>query len=166
MIFADIPAGESVFVDANPFIFYFSSDPVFGPACDMLLRRIENQEIIGFTSAHVLSEVAHRLMTSEASRTFGWPMTGISNRLKRHPTQVQTLGRHRQALDEVALIGIPVLPATGPEVSVAADRSCQYGLLSSDALVLAIMEHHALTQLASHDADFDRVPGITRYAPV
>ena len=45
MIFQDIPTGESVFVDANAFIYYFASDPVFGPACDQLLRRIENQDV-------------------------------------------------------------------------------------------------------------------------
>ena len=34
-----------------------------------------------------------------------------------------------------------------------------------DALAVAVMRGHGLTLLASHDADFDRVPGITRYAP-
>jgi len=33
-------------------------------------------------------------------------------------------------------------------------------------LVVAVMRDHGLTHLASHDADFDRVPGITRYGPV
>jgi len=28
------------------------------------------------------------------------------------------------------------------------------------------MHHHNLSLLASHDADFDRVPGISRFAPV
>src|SRR5262249_22147527 len=43
--------------------------------------------------------------------------------------------------------------------------SRQFGLLMNDALIVAIMQDHGLIQLASHDADFDRVPGITRYAP-
>jgi predicted nucleic acid-binding protein len=37
--------------------------------------------------------------------------------------------------------------------------------LSGDALIVAFMRHHGLTHLASHDADFDRVPGLTRYSP-
>jgi len=37
-------------------------------------------------------------------------------------------------------------------------------LLSGDALVAAVMQHHGLTLLASGDADFDRVPWITRHA--
>ncbi|MGH7138169.1 MAG: hypothetical protein ACREHD_20655 [Pirellulales bacterium] len=37
-------------------------------------------------------------------------------------------------------------------------------MLSGDALIVATMQHFGLTSLASHDADFDRVPGLTRYA--
>jgi predicted nucleic acid-binding protein len=44
--------------------------------------------------------------------------------------------------------------------------SRQTGLLSNDALIVAVMRANGLTKLASEDADFDRVPGITRYAPV
>src|SRR6266849_2322707 len=43
--------------------------------------------------------------------------------------------------------------------------SQQIGLLSNDALLVAVMQAHGLTKLASNDPDFDRVPGITRYAP-
>jgi hypothetical protein len=28
-----------------------------------------------------------------------------------------------------------------------------------------ILQTNGLTKIASHDADFDRVPGLTRYAP-
>src|SRR5438874_2433715 len=78
----------------------------------------------------------------------------------------EQLARHRQAIDELALVGVRILAVTGPNVSMAADFTSQHGLLSSDALVVAVMQRHGLTQLASHDADFDRVPGITRYSPV
>jgi predicted nucleic acid-binding protein len=33
-------------------------------------------------------------------------------------------------------------------------------------LIVALMELHGLTNLASADTDFDRVPGITRFGPV
>jgi predicted nucleic acid-binding protein len=45
-------------------------------------------------------------------------------------------------------------------------RYCQQpGLLITDALSIALMQTHGLTKIASDDSDFDRVPGITRYAP-
>jgi predicted nucleic acid-binding protein len=166
MTFADIPAGQAVFVDANIFLFYFRPDPVLGPPCDQLLRQIENGIIQGLTSAHVLNEMVHRLMTEEAHQRFGWPMNSIAHRLRRHPAQVRTLSRPRQAIDELSLIGLQILPVTGPQVSLAIDVSNQEGLLASDALIVSVMRHHGLQALASHDADFDRVPGLTRYAPV
>jgi predicted nucleic acid-binding protein len=38
-------------------------------------------------------------------------------------------------------------------------------LLTGDALIVAVMQAHGLSHLASNDTDFDRVPGLTRYAP-
>jgi predicted nucleic acid-binding protein len=51
-------------------------------------------------------------------------------------------------------------------IASAAAVSQQTGLLSNDALIVAVMRANGLTALASNDADFDRVPGLTRYAPV
>ena len=166
MIFSNLPLSADVFVDANTLVYHFAPDPVLGIPCSDLLIRIKRQEIHGFTSTHVVAEMAHRLMTEEACILFGWPAQGVGNRLKRHPVEVQQLSRYRQALDEIPLIGIQVLPVTGSLVSLAADVSRQFGLLANDALIVTVMRDHGLTFLASHDADFDRVPGLTRYGPV
>jgi predicted nucleic acid-binding protein len=165
MTFEDIPARSAVFVDSNTFLYYFGNDPVFGPACAQFFLRLENQDLVGFTSAHVLAEIAHRMMTIEARVLFGWPFSGMAHRLKTHPLEVQKLARYRQAIDEISLIGIQVLTVTGRLVSLAADISRQYGLLTNDALVISVMKDHGQSQLASHDADFDRVPGINRFGP-
>jgi predicted nucleic acid-binding protein len=42
----------------------------------------------------------------------------------------------------------------------------QHGLLANNALIVAVMHNHGLINLASHDGDFDRVAGLTRFAPV
>jgi predicted nucleic acid-binding protein len=166
MTFDAIPAGTAIFVDANCLVYAVSADPRYKATCERLLERIDNQEIQGFTSAHVLSEMAHRVMTLEAASRLNRSLTGLANWLRRHPAEVQHLSRHRQAIDEVANCKIEVLAVDGADVSRAADLCIQFGLLSSDALIVAIMSRYGLTQLASLDTDFDRVPGITRYAPV
>jgi predicted nucleic acid-binding protein len=51
-------------------------------------------------------------------------------------------------------------------VLAATNCSQQFELLTVDALVVAAMRQQGLTKLASEDADFDRVPGLTRYAPL
>ena len=164
MILADLPAGASVFLDANALVYHFQPHPVHGSACTALLKRIELQELSGFCSTHVLSEVAHRLMTLEASIAFGWP-SKIVERLKQNPSQLQLLVKFRQSLQQIPKMGIQVLTIPAHLVDRAAAISQQTGLLSNDALVAAIMESNRLTNLASSDADFDRVPGITRFAP-
>jgi len=165
MIFADLQAGASVFVDANTLVYHFEPHPVLGPACTALIRRIELGEITGVTSTHVLTEVAHRLMTIEAMKRFGWPLAGIAQRLRRHPAEVQQLSDFRNAIEAVPKLGLSILAPAASLVAVGAAISQQSGLLSNDAMVVAVMREHGLVNLASHDADFDRVPGLTRYAP-
>jgi predicted nucleic acid-binding protein len=79
MTFNDIPAGAAVFLDANVLVYACTSHPTYGAACERLLDRIEHQDKEGFTSAHVLADVAHRLMTLEACDRFGWPAQGVAN---------------------------------------------------------------------------------------
>ena len=85
MIFADLPQGESVFLDADTLVYHFQPHAVFGAACTDLIERIEHQELAGYSSTHILSEMAHRLMTLEACARFGWPYAGIAQRLRLIP---------------------------------------------------------------------------------
>ena len=166
MRFVDLAAGDSVFVDANTFIYHFAPHPVLGPPCSLLLQRIDNQELAGFTSLHLMAELAHRLMTLEANSVLGWPMAGMANRLRRNPAEVQKLRVYKAALDELAQSRIQIVGLSMQTLLQAADYCRQNGLLMNDALVVAIMQEHGLARIASHDSDFDRVPGLTRHAPV
>lgn len=166
MMLQDIANGESVFVDANIFIYAFAPDPTLGSQCQDFLERIERGDLHGVTSAHVLSNVAHRLMSLEACQTFGWPYTGIASRLARHPDEVQQLHQYRQAIDDIIASGIQVASITSRHVVDAASVSQRDGLLSNDALVAAVMHEMKLVHLARHDADFDRLTGVVRYSPI
>lgn len=149
MKFDDIPAGESVFLDANVFVYDFGPDPVFGVPSQNLLERIEHGDLQGFCSTHELSNVAHRLMALEACQTFGWSYTGIGPRLRSHPAEITQLNRFRRALDEIIAIGVQVLPVTEQHVLRAGDLSQKHGLLSGDALIVAVMQSHNISCLAS-----------------
>ena len=61
---------------------------------------------------------------------------------------------------------IQVLTIPVPLIAEGARLSRQTGLLSNDALIVAVMQANGLTRLASNDADFDRVPWLTRYEPI
>jgi predicted nucleic acid-binding protein len=129
------------------------------------LQRIENQELGGYTSTHTLSEVSHRLMTIQASAQFSWPFAGIGNRLRTQPAEVQKLTAFRQAIDRILQSNLQVLTIPPPMLATAVALSQHLGLLTNDALIVAVMQAQGLTKIASSDTDFDRVPGLTRYGP-
>ena len=165
MIFAALAQGDTVFPDANTLVYHFTADPLVGIACSDLLIRIKRHEISGYTSTHILSELARRLMTIEAMNVYGWPAAGIAQRLRRHPAEVQKLTTFRQAIQQVSHFSLQILQIHPSLIDIAAGISQQTGLLSNDALIVAVMQANGLTNLASNDGDFDRVSALTRYAP-
>ncbi|HBI41886.1 MAG TPA: hypothetical protein DDY78_03390 [Planctomycetales bacterium] len=165
MTFADLAANDHIFLDANTLVYHFASHQVFGPAANQLMTRIENQQLEGYTSTHVLSETAHRLMMIEAATLPGWKQTKVKLRLLQQPSALQNLTLFRSAVETVLQSRIQTLAIAPSLIVSAAVISQQVGLLSNDALIVAVMQANGLTKLASHDGDFDRVPGLTRYAP-
>src|SRR5712692_1703940 len=134
MIFAGVSQGSQVFIDANTIVYNATADPRYGSDCKQLMERIARHQIEGFTSVHVLGDVAHRVMTIEAIAQFGWPSKGIAARLRQHPAEIQKLSRFQNAVDEVSQIGIQVFPVDLSIVSQTMALSRQYGLLTGDAL--------------------------------
>lgn len=165
MTFAALVAGDAIFLDANIFVYHFAPDPRLQIPCGQLLQRIENQEIEGFTSTHVLAEAAHRLMTLEARTQFGWSTGKVVLRLKQNPKTLQSLKGFRTAIEAVTQSRVVVLPTSSVLLTGAVGICQQAGLLITDALSISLMQSHGLTKIASDDSDFDHVLGITRYAP-
>jgi predicted nucleic acid-binding protein len=166
MIVADLVAGDSIFVDANILVYHFGPHPTLGPVCHQLIQRIENRDLQGFTSTHVLGEVAHQLMIVEAANRPGWGLGKVKQRLQQQPAVLQNLTLFRTAVESVLQSSLTVLTIAPSLVGAAVVLSQQHGLLTNDALTIALMQANGLANLASHDTDFDRVPGITRYGPV
>jgi predicted nucleic acid-binding protein len=166
MTFLDLQQGDAVFVDANTLIHHFTNHPRYGAACTRVVERIEQKEIQGFTISHCLADVAHRLMTIEAMHRLGWPAAGLAARLKKHHSEISALRLYQLATTKVGRLRIVVLPTIEALVLTATQFSQQFELLTGDALIVAAVRQQGLTKLASEDADFDRVTGLVRYAPV
>lgn len=166
MTFADLATGDALFVDANTLTYHFEPHPRWGPACTQLLQRIENQQLVGYTSTHVIAEVSHRLMTIEAHKLLGWQIAGIGNRLRTNPSEVRKLTLFRTSVENLLQSKLQILLVT-PALLAAGVALCQQlGLLTNDGLIVAAMQAHGLSKIASNDGDFDGVPGLTRYAPM
>jgi predicted nucleic acid-binding protein len=164
--FATLPSGAAIFLDANTLVYHFQPHPALGTACTQLLTRIELQDVLGYTSTHILSEVAHRLMMIEAAALPGWKPTKVKRRLLQQPAALGGLTHFQAAIDTVLHSKVQVLTIAPPLILAATRLSRSTGLLSNHALLVAVMQAKGLTNLASSDADFDRVPGLTRYTPL
>jgi predicted nucleic acid-binding protein len=152
-------------VDSNILVYHFQLHPGFGLMCHRLLERIERQDVEGYTSTNLLGELAHRLMVIEAGTLPGWTGGKVLNCLKQQPGVVKQLTLFQTAVESVLQSKIQVLTIPPVLVSTAATLSRHHGLLTNDTVILALMQAHGLTHLASHDAYFDSVSAIMRYAP-
>ena len=99
------------------------------------------------------------MMTIEANALLGWRFTGMANRLRKHPADVQKLAAYQLVIDRITHSRVQVLPFTVPLVVAGAAVSRQYGLLTNDALIVAVMQANGLTRLASQTARYRRRRG-------
>ncbi|RIK86025.1 MAG: hypothetical protein DCC67_03205 [Planctomycetota bacterium] len=138
MDFTAIPSGAGVFVDANILIYHYALHPKLGADCNRLMYRIESGELQGLTTIHILGEMTHRLMILEAELLFGWTSKAVG-RLKQRPDAVQQLMRFRTSVENVLQSRIVLLDVPPQRLLDAGQISKQFGLLSNDALTVAVM---------------------------
>lgn len=133
----DLPSGSKVYIDANIFIYHFTGH---SDATSAFLHRCETGDLYGVTGAVVTLEVTHRLMMLEALEkgliSGGHP----ARRLAGKPHIVRQLGRYAISASQISRMNVEVLP------------------LSPDATQRGRF-------IASANAAFDRVPGLTLAFP-
>jgi len=119
MTFANLAAGDALFVDANTLTYHFEPHSRWGPACTQLLLRIENQQLAGYSSSHVISEVSHRLMTIEAHKVLNCQLAGIGNRLRTNPSEVRKLRLFRTSVEKLLQGKLQILTMTPAHLASA-----------------------------------------------
>ena len=163
---SEVPDGASVFVDANIFIYHFSGPTPLSPACSAFLERVEHGALHGFTSTIVLIEVLHRLMIIEAVGALQIAPRDVPRYLKEHPHQAKALAAHQAATQKIQQMGVQLVIVGVEDIERSHAIKREHGLLTNDALVLAVMERSGVTALASNDPDFQTVDTITPYLPM
>ncbi len=157
-----VPTGATIFIDANIFIYHFTAQ---SPACSTFLRRCQDNEIIGCTSAGSVAEMLHRLMIAEAVQKGYITIRNAVRALKEKPDIVKKLDRYLQAPIRLLEMKIRILPTTSEIVLRSKAIRKRYGLLTNDSLIVTTMKKNRLKLLASSDKDFESIPGIQIYKP-
>jgi len=160
---SQLPDGESIFLDANIFLYSAFDHPTFGGACKDFLIRVNQEEVRGYCSAFVLNEVFHKLMMSEIVDKFG-VQAGVANNLfKQRPEIISELCDVWDEMDIINNINITIFG--GQIFPEFVDLSKKYHLLAMDSAHLAIMRRNGLKNLATNDADFKRVADLKIWKP-
>jgi predicted nucleic acid-binding protein len=162
MSLADLRSGESVFIDANIFIYHFGGQ---SSECKVLLERCARRDLLGYTSTPVLAEVLHRRMVAEAiAHGFVTPRTAV-RKLGETPEMVRQLTGYQEDVSKIPQMHITILPLTLATVRASAEVRTGEGLLTNDSFVVALMRAEGLAQLATANGDFDRVGGMQIFKP-
>lgn len=162
----DLPAGSSVFIDANIFLYPALNDPRFKDSCSAFLRRVSNGEVLGFTSVFVLNEVQHKLMVSELAQRRNVSGAKATQHLRDHSEEAKQLTQAWQDIEYIKAIPNLIVYEVTPDLFwKGVEQSKSVGLLAMDGAHVAVMEAHGLTNLASSDTHFSRVTWIQLCQP-
>ena len=165
MHLSNLPAGSRVFVGANVMVYFFLQVEPFAEICEDFFQRVANLEIRAFSGTDVAGTVIHRVMVAEAITKLGLQPRNAVNYLKSHPDTVKQLQWYRTIPSDIAQARVHILGVTYRELHASKKHRADYGLLTGDSIILAVMEKHRLIHLATNDPDFERVPGIQVWMP-
>jgi uncharacterized protein len=162
MTFDTIEDGATVFIDANVFIYHFTGTSA---ECTQLLARCESGRLHGVTSALVLAEVCHRLMTIEAVERKLVPAGNVVRKLTRRPELIPQLSTYQTAIESIPAIGIEVSSLSEAIVMNGLRLQRRYGLLTNDSLIVSAMLHNGIRLLATADRRLAAIDEIDTVMP-
>ena len=159
----ELPAGQTVFIDANIFIYHFTG---LSQECSGFLERCERGELWGVTLVHILLEVLHRLMMIEAVTKKLVTSGNVARKLRKKPNVVKQLVDYQTQTEAILEMGIEVAGLTSDALRISHPYRHRDGLLVNDSLIAAVMEAEGISNIATADPDFTRVEGLRVYNPL
>lgn len=161
----EIPDGAVCLVDSNIFYYALVSTPGVSEHCLSILNRAVAGKISIAASVPILSDTLHKVMISEVAQLSRRGRAGLIAYLGKHPEIITRLVEYPQALDRLSVVPMNVLSIDEQLLREASGLAVLHGLLTNDALIVALMHRHGLIYLVTNDDDFDRVPDITIWKP-
>jgi predicted nucleic acid-binding protein len=151
-------------VDANILVYHFVELGQVSATCRAFLERVVRSEVEAASSAACLADAVHRVMVIEAQGVFNLS-SGAATWLQRHPQRIRDLSAFGDAARQLDALPLRLLSSDSRTTRTAAELSREHGLLTNDAIILALMRQHGLTNLVTNDDDFDAIPGLTIWKP-
>lgn len=162
----DIPEQATVMLDANVVIYALFPHGRYHQMCKELLQRGARSELHLRLTVSAAADIIHRAMILEflAQGQVQRSADAVTY-LKQHPQAVQQLSRYKSILRDLIQAKVMILPLTYRDLHASRQYREQYGLLTNDSLLLAVMQRERIHYIATNDPDFDQVPGFAVRQP-
>jgi predicted nucleic acid-binding protein len=157
-----IPKEHRVLIDTNIFIYASQRSSL---QCVNLLERCANNEIFGIIPAHILAEVMHVLMLAEARDIGLIKDSNPARQLINNCQLVKSLSRYEGLIRDLLAIGLQLEPLQREDFLTALSLQRKYGMLTNDALFLAVALRLRVTSIVSADSVFSQVQEVDHYFP-
>jgi predicted nucleic acid-binding protein len=159
---SSIRPGAWVAVDTNIIVY---ANQGRSPECVEFLRRCASGELQGIVPSPMAAELAHALMLIEA-RENSWLERGNPARtLAARPDLVRRLVRYEIQMREFFAMGLRIEPAGAADILEAVRIQRESGLLTNDALLLAVARRLNCEAVASADRAIATAAGFEVFAP-
>lgn len=159
----DIPVGSLCVVDTNVLIY---AEQGVSPQAQRFVRRCSSGELKAVLPQTVWQELAHKLMLAEAMMRGLISGGNPAARLAAKPEAVRGLTLHRAKLKSLLDLGFGFEACQLTDLTERAFAlQEQHGLLTNDAVVLAVAQRLKADALVSSDKAFQSVTVPVVYSP-
>lgn len=162
MNISSIPQNEHIIIDSNIFVY---ANHCYSDECVRLLHRCAKGDVTAVITTNILSEVMHVLMLAEARDIGLISGSNPAKQLSKSPNVVMSLNRYETHIRDLLSIGLILEPLQREDFITAMNIQRQYGLLTNDALFLAVSIRLRIFSIVSADSMFGKVRGIKHYTP-
>ncbi len=157
----DINHGSTVLVDTNILLYARRGR---SPQCSRLLDRCETKAVTGIITTVILAEFCHRQMMIEGQDR-GITSSNPAKAISRKPEVVKQLTAYARDVRFLLGGGLHIETVHPDDFQVALELQSQHGLLTNDALNLAVTKRLGIQEIATADSNFDHVQGLIVYKP-
>ena len=161
MILSEIRAGHTIFIDTNVLIYARTNRSI---ECRQLLARCQARDVNGVISGFVVAEFCHRRMMQEA-QSFGRLSSNPARVLGQKPDVVRKLSVYADDVRALLNGELSLINTEEADFAVALEFQNRFGLLTIDSINLAVSRRLGINEIATADANFDHIQGLTICKP-
>lgn len=157
-----LPAGARCLVDANILIYHFGG---LSPDCSDFISRVARREVEAHLTTVVIAEVLHRRMMLEAVAKNPALASQTLKKLKSNSGVIASLTDYITEVEDLLRLPFRTTTVTATDIARSHDLRRSENLFVNDSLNLAAALRRGITNVITHDADFNRIAAITVWEP-